>query len=99
MPMKVLRIAMLLSSFGAGSAFAADKPPCALLTRPQVQAVAGAGTVKAQYDHPQLPPLSRNSKELVPVHVCNWAVQETQSAVEAWFIAKPLDDRALESAY
>ena len=94
--MTAVRIATLSWLLVAGSAFAADKPPCGLLARPEVQAVAGAGAVKAQYIHQELP--QRGPKGLTPIHICNWSVQETQSAVEVWVVAAPMDAKVQSAA-
>jgi hypothetical protein len=97
MQMAAVRIATLSCLLAAGSAFAADKPPCALLTRPEVQAVAGPGAIKTQHVLENLPQVTPKS-EVTPIHVCNWGIQETQMAVDLRVVSAPLDPKVLALA-
>src|SRR5689334_9539878 len=93
MQMTAVRVATLLCALIAGTAFGADKPPCELLTRPQVATVVGDGAIATQYVAEQLPQRRSKGKELA-IHVCGWFVKEAQSAVEVRLATAPTDAEA-----
>ncbi len=96
--MNAVHVVTLLSVLAAGSAFGADKPPCDLLTRPEVATVVGAGAIGTQYVREELPQRRAKAKELTPMHTCVWSVKETQSAVEVHLVEAPLDDKSMSFA-
>jgi hypothetical protein len=91
MLVSTLRVAMFLSVLATGPAFAADEPPCELLTRPQVATVVGEGTIGTQYGLEDLPQRRAKGREPTPIDVCVWSVRETQSVVEVHLVVAPPD--------